>query len=135
MDLLLVAASAAFAALLGLGNHGSGSDTAVAIATADITCTVTGHAAGTASFAAIAAGGLGADSLGSGRWAAVGLGSHGRSCHANTTICTAFTTNITTITTGHSSLGCTLARTRAGGIEHVACGHGGYSSNNDREFR
>ena len=61
--LLLVAASAAFAALLGLGDDWCSSDAAVAIATADITCTVTGHAAGTTSFAAIAATSLGADSL------------------------------------------------------------------------
>ena len=48
-------------------------------------------------------------------------------------------TEATSIATGttawsDSSLGCALAGTRTG-IEHVACGHGGYSSNNDREFR
>jgi hypothetical protein len=62
--LLLVGASAAFAALLGLGNHRSGSYAAVAIATADGTTTGAADTAGTASFAAIAASSLGADNLG-----------------------------------------------------------------------
>lgn len=65
--LLLIAATAAFAALLGLGDHWCSSNATVAIATADITCTVAGHAAGTASFAAIAATSFGADNHGSGR--------------------------------------------------------------------
>lgn len=55
--LLLVAALAALAAFLGLGNNGSGC-TAVSIAAAHIASTCPADAAGTASFAAITAGSL-----------------------------------------------------------------------------